>query len=120
MKFNFTALATLATVLVAAAPHAALGASCYSASGCKQCESKSSVFSARSAFCGGDDWSHPSSLTWGWAHVTLDGQFETQQECWDGFENVIDQCYGHKDGGVYNFDFNGKSARLDVGFCNCE
>ncbi|KAJ2998644.1 hypothetical protein NUW54_g7013 [Trametes sanguinea] len=52
--------------------------------------------------------------------TTTDGKFATQQECWDGFEDIIDQCYGSKDGGIYTFDFNGNSARLDVDFCNCE
>ncbi len=120
MQFNFTALTTLAVALFAAAPQAALAASCYSQSGCKNCETRDSLESARQAFCGSNDWSHSGGISWGWAHVTLDGQFATQQECWDGFQQVIDQCLGHKDGGVYNFDFNGNSARLDVGFCNCE
>ncbi|KAI0658130.1 hypothetical protein C8Q70DRAFT_1055127 [Cubamyces menziesii] len=119
MQFKLATLTTLAVAIATFAP-SALAASCYSQSGCPNCESKSSVFSARQQFCGSDDWSHSSSLSWGWAHVTLDGEFATQQECWDGFEQIIDQCYGSKDGGVYNFDFNGKSARLDVGFCNCE
>ncbi|KAI0374591.1 hypothetical protein BV20DRAFT_1048651 [Pilatotrama ljubarskyi] len=62
----------------------------------------------------------PVLLTWGIAHVTLDGQFASQQQCWDGFQNIIDQCYGSKDGGIYRFQFNGNDARLDVNFCNCE
>ncbi|KAI0324300.1 hypothetical protein GY45DRAFT_429947 [Cubamyces sp. BRFM 1775] len=119
MQLKSATFATLAATFATIAP-SALAASCYSQSGCPNCESKSSVFSARQSFCGGDDWSHSSSLSWGWAHVTLDGEFATQQECWDGFEQIIDQCYGPKDGGVYTFDFNGDSARLDVGFCNCE
>ncbi|KAJ8455104.1 hypothetical protein ONZ51_g12635 [Trametes cubensis] len=119
MQFKLATFATLAAAVATFAP-SALAASCFSQSGCPNCESKSSVFAARQQFCGSDDWSHSSSLSWGWAHVTLDGEFATQQECWDGFEQIIDQCYGSKDGGVYNFDFNGKSARLDVGFCNCE
>ncbi|KAJ8469978.1 hypothetical protein ONZ51_g8649 [Trametes cubensis] len=105
MQFKLTAFATLASAIATLAP-SALAASCYSQSGCPNCESKSSVFAARQ---------HS-----GWAHVTPDGEFATQQECWDGFEQIIDQCYGSKDGGVYNFDFNGDSARLHVGFCNCE
>ncbi|KAI9056702.1 hypothetical protein FKP32DRAFT_1598890 [Trametes sanguinea] len=119
MQFKLAFFAAVAATLAAIAP-SALAASCYSQSGCGQCESRDSVFSARQAFCGGSDWQHSSSLSWGWAHVTLDGEFATQQECWDGFEQIIDQCYGSKDGGVYTFDFNGDSARLDVGFCNCE
>ncbi|KAI0356844.1 hypothetical protein OH77DRAFT_1495129 [Trametes cingulata] len=119
MQYNLGAFATLAAALAAVVP-TALAASCYSASGCKQCESHDSVESARSSFCGSDNWSHPSSLTWGWAHVSLDGRFANQQECWDGFQQIIDQCYGHKDGGIYQFDFNGNDARLNVGFCNCE
>ncbi|KAJ8474814.1 hypothetical protein ONZ51_g6952 [Trametes cubensis] len=119
MQFKLATFASVAAVVATFAP-SALAASCYSQSGCPNCESKSSVFAARQQFCGSDDWSHSSSLSWGWAHVTLDGEFATQQECWDGFEQIIDQCYGSKDGGVYNFDFNGDSARLDVGFCNCE
>ncbi|KAI0658163.1 hypothetical protein C8Q70DRAFT_1107075 [Cubamyces menziesii] len=119
MQFNFGAFATLAAALAAVAP-SALAASCYSSSGCKQCESESSVYAARQQFCGSDDWSHSSSISWGWAHVTLDGRFYSQQECWDGFENIIEQCYGHKNGGIYTYDYNGDSARLDVNFCNCE
>ncbi|KAJ8455105.1 hypothetical protein ONZ51_g12638 [Trametes cubensis] len=114
MQFKLATLTTLAVAIATFAP-SALAASCYSQSGCPNCESKSSVFSARQQFCGSDDWSHSSSLSWGWAHVTLDGEFATQQECWDGFEQIIDQCYGSKDGGVYNFDFNGKSARSMLG-----
>ncbi|KAI9069358.1 hypothetical protein FKP32DRAFT_1586934 [Trametes sanguinea] len=119
MQFKLASFAAVAATLATLAP-SALAASCYSASGCSQCESRDSIFSARSTFCGGSDWQHSGSLSWGWAHVTLDGQFATQQECWDGFEQIIDQCYGRKDGGVYNFNFNGNSARLDVDFCNCE
>ena len=119
MQFKLTVFATVAAAVATFAP-SALAASCYSQSGCQQCESESSVYAARQQFCGSNDWSHSSSLSWGWAHVTLDGEFATQQECWDGFQQIITQCYGSKDGGIYTYDYNGDSARLDVGFCNCE
>ncbi|KAI0372568.1 hypothetical protein BV20DRAFT_978349 [Pilatotrama ljubarskyi] len=98
----------------------ALAADCYTAGGCEQCESHDSIESAHSIFCNTDKWSNPSSLTWGVAHVTLDGQFSSQQQCGDGFQTIIDQCSGHKDGGIHHFKFNGNDARLDVDFCNCE
>ncbi|KAI8996635.1 hypothetical protein BD414DRAFT_434661 [Trametes punicea] len=119
MQFNLGAFATLAAAFVTTIP-AVLAADCYSASGCGECESESSIYAARQQFCGSDDWSYSSYLSWGWAHVTLDGEFATQQECWDGFEQIIEQCYGSRDGGIYTYDYNGDSARLDVDFCNCE
>ncbi|KAL7284806.1 hypothetical protein ACG7TL_002116 [Trametes sanguinea] len=54
-----------------------------------------------------------ASLIWGVAHVTLTGGFATQQECWDGFQNIIEQCYGKTDGGSFDFNDNGKAATLD-------
>ncbi|KAJ8473049.1 hypothetical protein ONZ51_g8097 [Trametes cubensis] len=118
MQFKLGAIATLAAALAALAP-SALAANCYSKTGCGKCESESSMYAARQQFCGSDDWNHSSSLTWGSAHVTLSGEFYSQQECWDGFENIIEQCYGQRDGGIYNYDYNGDSARLDVNFCSC-
>ncbi|KAI8996673.1 hypothetical protein BD414DRAFT_478736 [Trametes punicea] len=119
MQFKVASFATLAVAFAAAAP-SAIAASSYSQGGRKQCETVSGVEQAGQQFCGSDDWTHSSFLSWGWAHVQLTGKFATQQECWDGFQQITDQCYGKKDGGVYNFDFNGDSASLDVGFCNCE
>ncbi|KAL7284810.1 hypothetical protein ACG7TL_002120 [Trametes sanguinea] len=119
MQFKLTAFAALAATLAAIAP-SSLAATCYSAGGCQECESRDSIASARQAFCGSSDWNHSNTLNWGWARITLNGRFATQQECYDGFENIIDQCYGKKDGGKYTYDYNGDSASLDVDFCECE
>ncbi|KAI0634537.1 hypothetical protein C8Q77DRAFT_1055478 [Trametes polyzona] len=119
MQFKLTAFATLAVAIALAAP-SALAATCYGASGCPTCESRGSMESARQTFCGGNGWTQASSLAWGDAHVNLEGRFYSQQECFDGFENIIDDCYGKEDGGIYTYDYNGDSARLDVNFCSCE
>ncbi|KAI0816931.1 hypothetical protein BC628DRAFT_1342476 [Trametes gibbosa] len=117
MQFNLLSIATLAAALVAAAP-GALAATCYSQSGCPRCETQESMEDARVAFCPSFD--HSSSTTWGLGRITLNGRFFSEQECLDGFENIIEQCYGHRDGGHYSYDFNGDSATLDVDFCDCE
>ncbi|KAI0634543.1 hypothetical protein C8Q77DRAFT_1112961 [Trametes polyzona] len=119
MQFKLAGFATLAAVIAAVAP-TAFAATCYSASGCKTCASQGSLEDARQTFCGGNDWTQSSSLSWGAAHINLEGRFYSQQECFDGFENIIEQCLGHKDGGIYTYDYNGDSARLDVDFCSCE
>ena len=116
MQFKF---AVIAATLAAFAP-SAFAATCYSASGCKTCESESSMYDARQAFCGGSDWQGTSSMSWGDAQVNLQGSFYSQQECFDGFANIISQCYGHEDGGIYTYSYNGHDARLDVDFCDCE
>ncbi|KAJ8468352.1 hypothetical protein ONZ51_g9699 [Trametes cubensis] len=112
-------LAAIVAVLATIAP-SAFAASCYSASGCQTCESQTSMYDARSAFCGSNDWKQSSSLNWGAARVILANGFNTQQECYDGFANIIVDCYGKHDGGVYTYSDNGHDARLDVDFCNCE
>ena len=119
MQTNVGAFAALAAVIVAIAPFAQAD-QCYSQSGCPNCESRDSMFEARSTFCGSDAWATGGDLNWGFAGVRLDGRFAVQQECYDGFDSIIDQCYGNADGGIYTYDFNGDSARLDVDFCNCE
>ncbi|KAH9895886.1 hypothetical protein C8Q73DRAFT_789684 [Cubamyces lactineus] len=112
-------LAILATTL-AATLSPALAASCYSASGCQSCETETSMYNARQTFCGSDSWSTSSSLSWGQARVVLANGFATQQECFDGFANIISDCYGKRDGGVYTYSDSGHDARLDVDFCSCE
>ena len=78
------------------------------------------MYTARDAFCGSEDWKQSSSLNWGAARVILANGFNTQQECYDGFANIIVDCYGKRDGGVYTYSDNGHDARLDVDFCECE
>ena len=107
-------LAVIAAVIAAFVP-TALAAECYNASGCKQCESETSMYDARQAFCGSNDWQGSSSMSWGYALVTLEGAFHSQQDCYDGFANIITDCYGREDGGVYTY-----YGRLDVDFCDCE
>ena len=115
---QFSAI-VIATVLAALAPSAS-AATCYSASGCKTCESQTSLYDARQAFCGSSDWQGTSFMGWGYAQVNLEGSFYSQQECFDGFANIIVQCLGHKDGGIYTYNYGGHDARLDVDFCSCE
>ncbi|KAH9903193.1 hypothetical protein C8Q73DRAFT_42153 [Cubamyces lactineus] len=63
----------------------------------------------------------PSYLNRGFAHITLDGAFENQQDCWDSLHEVITQCYSYKDGGEStNYYAGGQTAHLNVRFCNCE
>ncbi|KAH9854715.1 hypothetical protein C2E23DRAFT_726111 [Lenzites betulinus] len=119
MQFKLATFATLAAAIVTLVP-SAFAATCYSASGCRTCETQSSMENAKQTFCGGSDWSQPSSMDWGDARVILSGRFFSQQECFDGFENIIEDCYGKKDGGVYTYSYNGDDARLDVDFCTCE
>ncbi|KAL1616695.1 hypothetical protein SLS54_008262 [Diplodia seriata] len=64
------------------------------------CESRDEMYKAREALCNTDKWKASSIFTWGWAVVNLVGRFHDQQSCWDGFENIIEQCYGVKDGGL--------------------
>ncbi|KAI0372567.1 hypothetical protein BV20DRAFT_964175 [Pilatotrama ljubarskyi] len=119
IQINPGTIAALAAAIVATVPFA-LAASCYSQGGCQHCEDRNSTQIARENFCGSDKWSHTSTMSWGDAHVVLDGRFAEQQECFDGFQQIIDQCHGRKDGGIYNYDYNGDSATLHVGFCACE
>ena len=116
MQFKLAVL--VATLSAAISP--ALAASCYSASGCQSCETETSMYNARQTFCGSDSWSTSSSLSWGQARVVLANGFATQQECFDGFANIITDCYGKHDGGVYTYSDSGHDARLDVDFCSCE
>ena len=95
-------LAVIAAVIAAFVP-IALAAECYNASGCKQCESETSMYDARQAFCGSNDWQSSSSMSWGYGSVTLEGGFHSQQDCFDGFANIITDCYGREDGGVYTY-----------------
>ncbi|KAL1617783.1 hypothetical protein SLS54_007562 [Diplodia seriata] len=114
MRFDVPLLATgLALTSTASA------ASCYSAGGCGTCASNDEVWQAREQLCGGDRWKSSTSFNWGWAVVNLSGRFSSQQACWDGFENIINQCYGKKNGGTYDWNYNGDSAHLDVNFCTC-
>ncbi|KAI0816841.1 hypothetical protein BC628DRAFT_1334213 [Trametes gibbosa] len=116
MQLNLASLFTLVAAFALAVPFT-FAADCYSKGDCHdQCEDRNSWFVAREALCDGDGWTHPGAQSWGWGHITLNGQFDTQQECWDGFEQIIDQCLGHRNGGSYNFN----SASLDVSFCKCE
>ncbi|KAI8996665.1 hypothetical protein BD414DRAFT_455641 [Trametes punicea] len=121
MQFSLAAstLFTVAITLAYIAP-SAFAATCYDASGCQQCESEDSMESARSYLCGGTLWQGSTSFGWGWGRVTLDGSFYSQDDCNAGFENIIVQCYGHEDGGIYTYSYNGDNARLDVDFCDCE
>ncbi|KAI0324097.1 hypothetical protein GY45DRAFT_1439293 [Cubamyces sp. BRFM 1775] len=122
MQFKLATLTTLAVAVATFAPAAlAQAISCYSKSGCPHCETEDSMYAARQDFCSSNDWSHSSYLNRGVAHVTLDGAFETQQDCWDSFHELITQCYSYEDGGVStNYYAGGQTARLDVRFCNCE
>ncbi|KZV90350.1 hypothetical protein EXIGLDRAFT_720504 [Exidia glandulosa HHB12029] len=97
----------------------AFAASCYSDSGCGNCESHDSMYAARQDFCGSDKWSFQNSEAWGDALISLSGHFDSPQSCWDGFAQIIDQCYGQKNGGTFDWDYNGNSAHLDVDFCSC-
>ncbi|OJT03636.1 hypothetical protein TRAPUB_5664 [Trametes pubescens] len=112
-------LAILAATLASALP-TTLAASCYSSGKCSMCETEDSIWSLHQFFCGSDDWAAAAPVSWGWARATLSGRFATQQECWDGFENIIEQCYSSKAGGTYDYDFDGDAAHLDVSFCTCE
>ncbi|KAI0816849.1 hypothetical protein BC628DRAFT_1334204 [Trametes gibbosa] len=114
MQLRLAVLPTLASVFAFAAPFAH-AADCYPTGGCKNCEDRNSWFVARENFCGGNGWSQPGDRTWGWGEIHLSGQFSTEQQCWDGFEEIIDQCLGQQDGGRYNTD----SAALNVAFCDC-
>ena len=70
-------LARLATAVTAFAPAAlAQAISCYTESGCPQCETEDSMYAARQDFCSSNDWSHSSYLNRGFAHITLDGAFD--------------------------------------------
>ena len=100
--------------------HSAVATACYNAGGCQQCETETSMYDARQSFCGSNDWKGSTSVGWGWGRVTLDGSFATSQQCFDGFNSIIQTCYGKKDGGIYTYEYNGHNARLDVNFCNCE
>lgn len=119
MQFSLASIATLAAVIGAALP-SALATACYNAGGCQQCETETSMYDARQSFCGSNDWKGSTSVGWGWGRVTLDGSFATSQQCFDGFNSIIQTCYGKKDGGIYTYEYNGHNARLDVNFCNCE
>ncbi|KAI0634506.1 hypothetical protein C8Q77DRAFT_1157323 [Trametes polyzona] len=105
---------------LAAAVPSAIATQCYSQGGCQSCETRGSIESARDSFCGSDKWQHSSSLTRGWAHITLYGRFAEQRQCVQGFDGVLDACYGSKEGGIWTYDFSGDSAPLDISFCNCE
>ena len=122
MQFNLAALTTLAAAVAALAPFAlAQAISCYPESGCPQCETEDSMYAARQDFCSSNDWAHSSYLNRGFAHITLDGAFESQADCWNSLHEVITQCYSYKDGGEStNYYAGGQTAHLNVRFCNCE
>ena len=119
MQFNLASFAVAAVAAAYALP-TALATACYNAGGCQQCETETSMYDARQSFCGSNDWQGSNSIGWGWGRVTLDGSFATSQECFDGFDSIIQTCYGKKDGGIYTYEYNGHNARLDVDFCDCE
>lgn len=98
MHFNLSVLA--AALGLASSASFAMAADCYTLSGCRQCASKSDMYKAREELCNTDKWKNSSVFNWGYATVNLDGRFHTQQSCWDGFEDIINQCYGQRNGGV--------------------
>lgn len=98
MYFNLPLLTT--ALGLASSASFAMAADCYKNGGCGQCESKDQMWRAREELCNTDKWKNSNVFNWGWATVNLNGRFHTQQSCWDGFENIINQCYGKKDGGL--------------------
>ncbi|KAH9848091.1 hypothetical protein C2E23DRAFT_845277 [Lenzites betulinus] len=117
MQFNLLSVTTFALALAASTP-AAFGASCYLAKGCYNCETLDSVRKAFRQLCA-SDFSHSKLLEWGDATLTLTGSFFNQDQCLMAGDNIVDQCYGKEDGGVYTYSYNGHDARLDIHFCDC-
>ncbi|KAG7091507.1 hypothetical protein E1B28_010535 [Marasmius oreades] len=93
-------------------------AECYSQGGSHRCSTADDVRNARVSFCndqwGGDSASqrYPSSndLASVFSHY---GSFDSQQECWDSTEDIINTCLGHKDGGTWTVS----SVQVNVNFC---
>lgn len=93
----------------------ASAADCYSVGGCGTCESRGSMYGARNLLCG-SHWWQTARFGHGVAVVSVTGDgFETQQRCYEGFDDIIESCHGTRNGGVYDW----KSTHLDVDFCAC-
>ncbi|KAI0324095.1 hypothetical protein GY45DRAFT_1331907 [Cubamyces sp. BRFM 1775] len=116
---HFSAVLVTAA-LAASATTTTLAVACYNATECFACESRSSISNAAQVFCGGDKWKDNEFLPWGNAQVTMEGSLDSQQTCLDGFADIVDQCYGFRDGGIFTYKAEGHDARLDVNFCKCE
>ncbi|KAJ8469976.1 hypothetical protein ONZ51_g8647 [Trametes cubensis] len=114
---HFSAILVAAT-LAAPATATILGMTCYDATECPTCESRESLSDAADEFCSGTKWEGNEYLPWGNAQITLEGTLSSQQICLQGISDIVNQCYGVKDGGIITYPFN--NARLDVNFCNCE
>jgi len=117
MQFSLTTAQALAVLTALTATPIALAADCYSGSR-SSCESRDALFKFRQNYCGDtSQWRNAGGQTWGWASLTLRGQFASQQICWDAFENIINQCQKNSAGGKYDYEYDGKVAHLDVHFC---
>ena len=110
----------VAAALAASATTTALAISCYNATQCATCETTASLNSAAQAFCSAGGWEGTKFLPWGNAQIMLEGSLDSQQTCLQGIANIVNQCYGVRDGGIFTFTSPGHNARLDVDFCSCE
>lgn len=82
----------------------ASAADCYSIGGCGTCNTRVSMYGARDVICS-TFWSQAGArLTYGYAVASISGNgFETEQRCYDGFNDIIDSCHGMRNGGVYDW-----------------
>ncbi|KAI8996657.1 hypothetical protein BD414DRAFT_478691 [Trametes punicea] len=118
MQFTLASIAVVASIFMAIVP-SANAATCYSTYGCQTCESETSLYNARQYLCGGSSWEQSTSFQWGQAFVNLEGEFDSQQTCFSAFANIIEDCYGKRNGGEYQWQWDGSVALLDVNFCTC-
>ncbi|PFH49044.1 hypothetical protein AMATHDRAFT_5240 [Amanita thiersii Skay4041] len=127
---------TVAVVVAATigflAPFAS-AADCVKQAGCEECESRYQVLvplqsslarydnsllfisdTFANNFC--QNYAKAQFKTWGWASAVSTGKWASKDQCITAFTNIIEQCYGNKDGGSYNFN----DSHMTVYFCNCE
>ncbi|KAI8989175.1 hypothetical protein BD414DRAFT_328557 [Trametes punicea] len=121
MRFSLSTVFAVAAAAASTLP-SALAASCSSKGGCQTCASRGSLESAKQTLCGSSDFMLPGGFgfqTPDGASINLQGNFATSDECSAGFENILQDCYGKKNGGTFDFTDGPFTAHLDINFCTC-
>ncbi|KAK8129019.1 Extracellular dipeptidyl-peptidase dpp4 [Apiospora sp. TS-2023a] len=94
----------------------AYGAECYAQNGATACLTRAELNSARADYCGNNNYQLCGAKTYTgqYGKASFAGvNVGTQQECWDETIDIINQCFGKKNGG----SFSSGSGNVNINFC---
>jgi hypothetical protein len=103
--------------IVALASHAS-AAECYTQDGSNRCVDSGSIWPDREDYCNnnwqrdGNSEAYPANNGFS-ARFTRTGTFASQEQCWDFTHDIINTCFGRKDGGTWT----GSSMEMNINFC---